>query len=145
MVLNFTASIDRNILRVQDEVNRKAYKITIELFLSVVRLTPSPAHPGDHAVGLLVNQWYPHTGSGFSASLDSSTSDDGNASQERIHGLRGGTEFLGKDGRISLANNLHYAVRAEKIGWPKSEGWSGKVGPYRMVMLSLALIAAKYK
>ena len=140
----FMDSLNRNILRVKQEVNDKIYKISIELFLSIVAKSPSPSNPGEHAKGLLANQWYPKVGSGFSDELGTSTSPNGAGSRARIETLRGGKAFLNKDGRLSLTNNLHYAYRAEMLGWPRPE-WSGSVGPYRMVALSLQAIAAKYK
>lgn len=145
MVSSFLASLDRNILRVKQEINDKVYKISIELFLLIVAKTPSPHNPGEHAKGLLANQWYPKTGAGFSEELTDATSRNGAGSKARIVALRGGREFFGKDGRLSLTNNVHYAYRAEMLGWPQSDGWSGKVGPYRMVALSLQAIAARYK
>lgn len=144
MASSFMASLDRNILRVQQEVNDKVYKISIELFLLVVAKTPSPAFPGKYAAGLLANQWYPKVG-GFSAEEGTDTSPNGAASRARITALRGGKEFFGKNGVLTLTNNLHYAYRAEMLGWPASDGWSGKVGPYRMVALSIQEIKARYK
>lgn len=145
MALTFSAAIDRNILRVKQEVNDKVYKISIELFLLVVAKTPSPSNPGEYAKGLLANQWYPKTGAGLSAKEGTDISDTGAASKARIVALRGGKAFFGKNGRLSLANNLDYAYRAEVLGWPEADGWSGQVGPYRMVALSLQAIAARYK
>lgn len=144
MALNFSASIDRNILRVQQEINDKCFKISIELFLSVVRRTPSPVNKGFHATGLLVNQWYPKVGGGFSNEKTDAKSPDGAGSRARIVAIRGGREFFGKDGKVSLTNNMHYAYRAEMLGWPQPE-WSGRVGPYRMVALALQEIATRYK
>lgn len=151
MALNFSASLSRNITRVLSEVNAKCNKISIELFLAIVRRTPSPDNPGEWAKGLLANQWYPKAGSGFSSNLTDATSDNGTGSRSRIIALRGGTEFLGKNGRLTLTNNVPYAYRAEVLGWPKGKDpnsewtWSGKVGPYRMVALSLQEVAARYK
>lgn len=148
MASSFLASLDRNILRVKQEVNEKCYKITRELFLSVVVKTPSPVNPGKYAEGHLVNQWYPREG-GFSEEQNDSVSRNGSASRARIVALRG-TAFLGKNGWVTLSNNLDYAYRAEYLGWPAPE-WSGKSGsdgaggPYRMVALALQEIAARYK
>lgn len=144
MALSFSASIDRNILRVQKEVNDKVYKISIELFLLIVSKTPSPAFPGDFAKGVLANQWYPKAGD-FSDEVGNDKSRNGQASRNRIVALRGGQEFVGKDSRLTLTNNIKYAYRAEMLGWPQADGWSGRVGPYRMVALSLQEIAARYK
>lgn len=125
-------------------VNDTCYQIAREAFLSIVNLTPSPSHPGHTAKGLLVNNWFPVNGSGFSSSKTSSTSPYGAESIARIKSLRGG-QFLDKDGTVTLSNNLHYAYRAEVLGWPASGGWSGKVGPYRMVALSLQAVSARYR
>jgi hypothetical protein len=144
MAASFLASLDRNILRVQQEVNDRIIKVSIELFLSIVAKSPSPTNPGKHAVGLLANQWYPAF-NGFSEEKDTSKSSNGQSSRSRITALRGTKEFFGKDASLSLTNNLKYAYRAEMLGWPQSDGWSGKVGPYRMVALSLQAIAARYK
>lgn len=149
MALSFAASIAANIQRVEREINAKCYKISIELFLSIVRKTPSPSNPGKYADGLLANQWYPKTGDGFSGELGASTSNIGAASLARIRALSG-NEFLGKNGRLSMANNLHYAYRAEVLGWPMPV-WSGKSGSdgaggaYRMVALALQEVAARHK
>lgn len=144
MASSFSASLDRNILRVKQEVNDKIVKISIELFLSIVAKSPSPSNPGEYAKGLLANQWYPMAGA-FSEEVSTDDSSNGGASKVRIVGLRGSKEFFGKNGSLTLTNNLPYAYRAEMLGWPKSDGWSGKIGPYRMVALSLQAIAARYK
>jgi hypothetical protein len=144
MASSFLASLDRNILRVKQEVNDKIVKISIELFLSIVAKSPSPSNPGEYAKGLLANQWYPKF-DGFSDEKGSDTSSNGAGSKSRITSLRGTREFFGKDAQLSLTNNLDYAYRAEMLGWPEADGWSGRVGRYRMVALSLQEIAARYK
>lgn len=140
----FSADILRNIECLKAEVNDKVYSIGIELFLKIVARTPSPSNKGWHATGLLVNQWYPMQGRHFSSSRGSATSDTGTDSISRISSLRGGNEFHGKNGTITLTNNVEHAYRAEMVGWPSPE-WSGKVGPYRMVALSLQEIAARHR
>lgn len=146
MASSFLASIDRNIRRVKQEINAKVLTISIDLFLSVVRLTPSPTQrDAEYATGLLVNQWYPAAGNTFSSSEGTDQSDDGEGSKSRIKALRTSTEFLGKDGKLTLANNVHYAYRAEVLGWPVADGWGGKVGPYKMVALAIQATKAKYK
>lgn len=145
MASEFMRSISRNVKRVLEETNGKCYRISAELFLSIVRLTPSPTNKGHTATGLLVNQWYPKAGGGFSSELSDSTSPSGAGSMARINSLRGGKEFFNKNGTLTLTNNVHYAYRAEKLGWPREDGWTGKVGPYAMVALSLQAIAARYR
>lgn len=141
--LDFATSVANNVAKLQQSINEKCYTIGIKLFLRTVSLTPSPTQRGaKHADGLLVNQWYPKDGPGFSTSLSSSQSDNGSGSISRIEGLRGGKQFLGKNGSITLANNVHYGFRAEMAGWPAPE-WSGDVGPYRMIALALQEVAAR--
>lgn len=151
MALGFSASIDANILRIKSLTNAAVYKISIELFRRIVERSPSPEHPGPFALGLLANQWYPREG-GFSSAVGTDTSPNGIASYNRISAITvdGGNEFLGRDGLLTLSNNVDHAYRAEVLGWP-SPAWSGKTGsdgqggPYRMVALSLQEIAAKYR
>lgn len=145
MALNFSASINRNIQKLEQKINDRVYTISIELFNEIVRRTPSPATPGKTATGLLANQWYPKAGAGFSGSEGTDTSPNGASSRARIAALRGGIEFLGKNGRLTLTNNVHYAYRAEVLGWPLADGWSGNVVAYRMVALSLQHIAARHR
>lgn len=124
-------------------VNAQCYKIAKDLFNEVVSRTPSPANPGPWAKGWLANQWYPESGD-FSEELSGSKSDSGADSLSRIASFRG-ADFYKRDGKVTLTNNLSYAYRAEALGWPEGDGWSGTIGPYRMVALSLQYISAKYK
>lgn len=129
-----------NVLR---RVNLKCYAIARELFREIVQHTPSPSHPGPFAHGWLANQWYPDTGY-FSDELNGSKDASGSDSLNRIAALKG-LAFYQKDGQVTLTNNLSYAYRAEALGWPVADGWSGRIGPYRMVALSLQSVAAKYR
>lgn len=140
----FLTSLRNNSRKVLVKVNRKCYEIAWQLFTSVVRLTPSPSQPGPFAKGLLANQWYPSEGVP-SSELGTDTDARGGSSLSRITAMTKGTAFLGKDGKLYLTNNVPYAYRAEVLGWPKSDGWSGRIGPYRMVARSLQAIVAKHK
>lgn len=142
--MSFTSSLRANIKKALWKVNLKCYDIARELFESVVSLTPSPSHPGPYAWGHLANQWFPEEGKDFSEEMDGSISPTGAGSLARIKAMKGGA-FNQKDGAVTLTNNVHYAYRAEALGWPASDGWSGKIGPYRMVALSIQMIGAKYK
>jgi hypothetical protein len=148
--MSFSSSIALNIVKIKSRVNATCYKITREFFLSIVSLSPSPDNPGEFAKGLLANQWYPQVGAGFSSAKSGAISPNGADSVARIMSMTSGMEFFGKNGRISLANNIHYAFRAEFKGWPANESppgwrWSGKAQPYRMVARSLQAVAARYK
>lgn len=143
LVGDFAQSIFLNSAKIMEDVNKKVYQISRELFLRIVDLTPSPAHPGETAKGLLVNNWFPVDGPSFSSEKTSQKSPYGAGSIGRISALAG-KQFLRQDGSVTLSNNLDYAYRAEVLGWPKEDGWSGRVGPYRMVAKSIQTIAAKY-
>lgn len=140
--MSFSSSLRANIRKALLKVNLQCYQIARELFESVVSLTPSPSHPGPYAHGQLANQWFPEVDD-FSEELDGRLSGTGADSLSRIKAMKGG-EFNQKDGKVTLTNNLSYAYRAEALGWPVKDGWSGKIGPYRMVALSIQKIAAQY-
>lgn len=139
----FASSVRMNTRRLLLDVNAKIYKVARELFIKAVNFTPSPSNPGPYADGLLVNQWYPEEGDYFSEELGSDVSPNGAGSITRILALRG-TQFYQKDGKLTLTNNLSYAYRAEALGWPREDGWSGTIGPYRMVARAIQAISAKY-
>lgn len=139
----FSDSLKANSDKILARVNNRCYAIARELFSLTVEYTPPSAAPGKWAQGLLINQWYPSNGSGFSSSLTNAKDKSGSGSLSRIKALSG-TEFLGRNGSVTLANNLSYAYRAEKLGWPTPQ-WTGTVGPYAMVAKSLMVVGAKYK
>ena len=143
MALSFAASIRGNGAAILQKVNKEVYRIAWELFTQVVKFTPSPSQPGRFAKGVLANQWYPSVGKGVST-VGTDRSDTGAASLERINAFCKGTEFVGKDGMVTLSNNVPYAYNAEVEGWPAPE-WSGKIKAYRMVARSLIAVAAKNK
>lgn len=140
---SFAQSVNANSLTIMRQVNDRVYEIARELFRSIVQLTPSPSNPGDTAKGVLANNWFPADGPGFSQATSTARSSNGAASLARINALRGNS-FFQKDGVVTLSNNLDYAYRAEVLGWPTPR-WSGRVGPYRMVALSMQKTAARYK
>lgn len=139
----FATSIQLSTTKILAKVNEQVYRIAWELFTNVVKFTPSPSNPGPHAKGLLANQWYPKAGSA-SSEKSIATSGTGAGSLSRINAMMGGKEFLGKDGKLTLTNNMDYAQRAESEGWPRPK-WSGKIGPYMMAARSLQATVAKYR
>ena len=134
----FAASIKSNGEAILHKVNKEVYRIAWELFTSVVKLTPSPSQPGKYAKGVLANQWYPSVGAASTA-VGSDRSPTGSASLTRINTItRSGSAFLGRDNKLTMANNLDYAVQAERLGWVMTKG-------YHMVGKSLIAVAAKNK
>ena len=123
--------------------------IAEEYMTKVVENTPTK-EIGNYAKGLLVNQWYTATGGQYSSEVSTATNVTGSGSLSRIKASIAMNNFLGKDGVITLTNNLEYAYRAEKLGWPKGEGsngwvWSGRRGRYAMVAKSTLYIQGKYQ
>ena len=128
----------------EKEINSQVIKVATDLFRSIVNLTPSPTseQAAPTATGLLINQWYPQEGGGFSSSLSSSTSTNGSASLSRISELSSSNEFLGKDGVVTLTNNVDHSYRAEYQGWPQPF-WSGRSVAHAMVGRSITKILAE--
>lgn len=142
VIAGFAASLRVNSAKVLLQVNNNCYRIAKELFTLTVNLTPSPANPGPFAKGVLSNQWYPGQGSDFSTEIGTEMSDNGAGSLSRI-AMLGGLQFDGKDGALTLTNNVEYGYLAEVKGWDQPR-WSG-VPPYRMVARSIQAISVKYK
>lgn len=116
-------------------VDKKCYSITWNWFTDVIQNTPV-------LNGHLINSWFPQVGKTFSTQTETSHSKTGSASLARISSLTNSGTFYKKDGAMTMANNLDYARRAEYDGWPSPQ-WSGKVGPYAMVRLTLLKVAMK--
>jgi len=145
-------SFESDILAWADKALNKASDNTAQVFseLATATVTYSPNKPDAvYSKGLLINQWYPAIGNTPSANKGSSTNLTGAESLSRIKDILAQKPFLGKDNTLSLANNIDYAYRADKLGWPMGEGtngwlWSGRVGPYNMTSLALQQTIGKY-
>lgn len=162
---SFADSIKANIKEVKQEVNDKITDVFVDLSLSVVHLTPSPSWIGQNrgaspsepefTDGLLANQWYPAQDK-ISQEETGAKSDNGGDSISRINAIKDSAKaFLGKDGYLSLTNNVPYAYRVDAIGYPKGKAeviagygnwsvWNGNHStPYAMTDTSLIKIKAK--
>lgn len=131
----FGDSVNLNCQKILERIDKKCYSIAWNLFTTIVHATPV-------LKGELINNWFPLAGNSFSSEITSSLSLSGSGSLTRINALVNSKQFYGKDGVMTMTNNLSYAANAEYLGWPAPQ-WSGKVGPYRMVGMSLAKIAAE--
>jgi len=136
---SFADSVKANCQKILEAVDKKSYSITSQLFSSIVYLSPSPDNPGKTAKGLFANQWYTQIGTSPSSELTSATSPYGSDSLARINSLANQKIFYGKDGAVTLTNNVPYGILAERLGWLDAP-WSGNVGPYRMVERSFIKI-----
>ena len=122
--------------------------IVQEAFLATVNYSPSPSNPGPYAKGLLVNQYYIAIGPTPSSEVSNSTNDTGESSKARIALLTSSTEFYGKDGIVTIANNTEEAHYANKLGWQAGKTvngwtWSGAT-PYYMTDKAMSYIKNKY-
>ena len=136
MALSSSEQIKANSKKALEQVDKRVQRIAFNLFMDIVMNTPE-------LTGALKNNWFPGIGSDFSTETTSMFSKDGGSSSKaRIYSTLGNGTFLGKDGVMTLTNNLHYAYRAEYEGWPEPK-WSGTIGPYGMVRISLASTIGK--
>lgn len=141
--MGFADSVGLTTRKMQQEVNENVLKISTELFTSVVDKTPVSS-PKYVKRGELINNWFVGQGDKqINRSYTSLKSLTGNSSRIQIATLRNSTEFLGKDGEVSLTNSVSYGYRAEYAGWPAPR-WKN-TRPYAMIRNSLTLVASKYK
>lgn len=145
---SFADSVKKNVTKVQEEINAKINKIFVQVGEGIVYRGPSSYTRGPYSDGLFTNQWYPQLGSGYSTALSTQVSFEGIDSLRRIDAIATEIkEFLGKDGSITLTNNVSYGFRIEYAGWPKGtpgHHWNGAV-PYRMVELTIQDVSNKNK
>lgn len=129
-------------------VDAKCVRIIRELFTLVIERTPVSEPKWGHS-GRLVGNWQT-TLNGFNYSLQNQYSPNRSGPLRRMQAVVKLGTFVNGDAFITLCNGTHYAYRAEALGWPldgvNHEGWywSGRVGPYRMVGLSILDITKKY-
>ncbi len=142
--MSFAAQIKAWEEKTKLAMNKSVCNAVERLFTNVVVLSPSPSHPGPYAKGVLSNQYYPMIGGNYSTALTIASNPNGTDSLSRIKAMLASSPFLGKDNKITLTNNCDYAYRAENLGWPVSDGWSGKIGAYKMVATSINNLKAFY-
>ena len=152
---SFAESILRDVEQVKEDINKEVIQKFVSLATDIVNYTPSPSWIGqiksysssspEFSDGLLANQWYVAENS-ISSELSSTKSSNGADSLRRIEESTKYKTFYGKDGMLSLANNVDYAYRVETLGYPegKTDGktswkyWNGShLIPYAMVEKSL--------
>lgn len=134
MALSFAADLKAKCDKMLVEVDRRCQHIAYTLFTRIVLETPV-------LTGTLSNNWFPGTGTDFSTEITTVADTSGSGSKARILSTLGKGTFLGKDGSMTLANNLDYAYRIEY------EGWSKKLTAYPIGMVRLSIIntAKDYK
>lgn len=145
MALGFAASVRATANKQLAQVNKKITDITLDLFITVVKL--SPTHPmAKYSKGEFINNWMA-TANGVDYSTRSARSYDGMASLTSIAALKTRDVFLRKDGFVTLTNNVPYAGLVEYEGWKpeRNPRWSGRVGPYAPVRNAFIRVVPKYK
>lgn len=142
MALGFAASIRATTQKQLAQVDKKINDIALDLFTTVVALSPTKPM-AKYAKGEFINNWMAKA-NGVDTTTRSGRSFDGMASLTSIAALRAKKTFLGKDGYVTLSNNVHYAGLVEYAGW-KPPRWSGRVGPYAPVRNAFIKVVPKYK
>lgn len=145
MALGFGASVRATANKQLAQVNQKIMDIALDLFITVVKL--SPTHPmAKYSKGEFINNWMAMA-NGVDRTTRSAKSYDGMASLTSIAALKSMNTFLGKDGYVTLSNNVPYAGLVEYEGWKpeRNPRWSGRVGPYAPVRKAFIRVVPKYK
>jgi hypothetical protein len=140
---SFTESLQKNIERVKQEVDAKIIEQAQELFKLIVFY--SPAQPSaQYAKGQFKNSWYAVPDGFNETSISLNYDSSGADSLLRIDVLKDSNAFYGKDGFVSLTNNLPYSRNIEYAGWMKQEDarWHD-TPPYAPVRTAITLIATK--
>jgi hypothetical protein len=140
---SFLDSLKSNIERVLQETNYKLTTVAIKRFSYSINRSPGGAtcsiEPGPFVDGEFINNWFPAI-NGYDTSTTAARDLSGAGSLARLEMLKQGNAFLGKDGFVTLSNNLSYATRVEYKGWPKGKDpdsgwyWTGKALIYNPVL-----------
>lgn len=123
-------------------------KIVEDYFVKHVTLSPSKNSTPEayYSQGILIDSWFPAIGKSPSTAVGVTANMSGADSINRIRVMLAQNPFWGNDNTVTLSNNLSYAYRADKIGWPRGLdatsgwNWTGNVGPYMMTSLAKAYI-----
>lgn len=141
---SFSDSIKKNVERVLSEIDTECYDRAADLFLTVVRESPSQIPMGEinteqavHSKGLFINNWMGASDS-YNLSTTSVTNELGIDSRNQVVSLKELKTFFGKDGFVSFSNNLSYAQQVENYGWYRT-------GPYAPVQNAMTIVSVKYK
>lgn len=135
MALSFAADLKAKCDKMLVEVDRQCQLIAYDLFTEIVTRTTVVS-------GLLANNWFPGTGVDFSSEITTAEDISGSGSKARTLSELGKGTFLGKDGTMTLSNNLDYAYEIEYAGPNTGKKYQQPEG---FVRVSVVKIAARYK
>lgn len=122
----FSDSIRKNSTKILAGANQKVTAIAEDVFNTVVVKSPTKPEAA-YAVGQFINSWYLGINTTDTSSVTSVHNYTGNDSYNRIAAMRSAGVFLGKDGFVTLSNNLDYSDRVEMLGWARTPAY----GPVR--------------
>lgn len=128
----FADSVRASVEKTKLKVDYTVTLIAQDLFKEIVYMTPV-------LDGYLINNWFTKVGGGFSTATSPIPDQSGGGSLLNISSMFQQKPFYGKDGVVTMANNLPYAYRIEYLGWSRMKA------PYGMVRISLGKVAAKYR
>lgn len=135
MALSFADDLKAKCDKMLVEVDRQCQHIAFSLFMEIVTSTTVDS-------GLLCNNWFPGVGTDFSSEITDSKDTSGGGSKSRIYSVLGKGTFLGKDGMMTLSNNLDYAYEIEYAGPNTGKKYQKPEG---FVRVSVVKIASDYK
>lgn len=150
--MSLSQGISKFATKVTMQASASINKIAEEYFLKHVDYSPSKDSTPEayYSKGVLINSWFPSIGKSPSSVVGTVANTNGTDSRERIKAMFAQNPFWGNDNTVTLANNVSWSYRADRIGWPRGLdpatgwSWSGNVGPYMMTSLSKAYIKGKY-
>lgn len=141
MTKKFSEVINKFCQSTPDKVDLKCVTMTRELFRSIILKTP--VSDREHK-GRLVGNWNVKL-NGFDFNTSNKFSPERSGPIRRMESIVKKGIFYGDDVWVTMSNGIEYAYRAEYLGWPETEGWSGKVGPYAMVRNGVLEVVTKYR
>lgn len=139
--MGFASGLNKNIDKVLNQVNDSILNTAVDFGGGLMKYSPPSGDAifmGAYSTGLFINSWYVAENE-FDETVGTSPDESGSASKARIEALKTSKMFVGKDGYISFTNNLPYAYRVSKLGWPQGRDeqsgwvWTGSVGPYAII------------
>lgn len=133
---SFLDGLKKNIDKTLSDTNKACNEIAETTFKITVGISPTQPF-AKYAQGQFINNWFPAV-NGYDGSITGALSFDGADSRARIDSIvPNATAFFGKDGFISMSNNLSYAYNVEVTGWKT-------VGPYAPVRNTITFMVGKY-
>lgn len=132
---SFSDSVRKNVQEMLQIIDTKCYEVSYNLFMAIIQNSPSfvGVPKARFSKGEFINSWMAGSNS-FSSATTSVFSDTGVDSKAQVVELKNSNTFLGKDGYVTLSNNVSYAETVEYLGWNKTPAYA----PVAKAFLQLA-------